>query len=186
MENSLSEKRVEKSRKESYEEAVRILSEQFSYEMTPAEAVDYLAVEKAGVPNGRWADVRDVDHSTVSGNLTGAREKINNSRLDAEVTSREDKIVVTVTDSSGQEHEIPFEKESSVMGKEGNTTLTLVYEAMGAIHGHYVGDDGTEYEGTGWFDGRVTTSFKEFDISGEWGSPKSKADTIFWSRDSEQ
>ena len=177
---------AKKSKKESYEEAARILSQQFSYDMTPAEAVDYLAVEKAGVPNGKWADVRDIDHSTVSGNVSGARDKINDSRLDAEVTNREDEIVVTVTDSTDQEHEIPFRKESSVMGQEENATLTLVYEAMGAVHSHYVGYDGTEYEGTRWFDDRITTSFEEFDIFGEWGSPKSKADTIFWSRDSEQ
>jgi hypothetical protein len=176
----------EESREELYGAVVRILSEQFSYDMTPAEAVDYLAVEKAGVATGKWADVREVAHSTVSGNVSGARDKINMNRLDAEMTDEDDQIVVSVTDHDDEKHELLFQKETSVMGRETTATLTLVYEAMSAVHGHYIGDDGTEFESTLWFDGRMTSSFEEFDFNGEWGSPEAKADTIFWSRDSDQ
>lgn len=182
-ENAIGKKQ---DKEELYGTVARILNQQFSYDMTPAEAVDYLAVEKAGVPTGKWADAREVDHSTVSGNVSGARDKINMSRLDAEVTNREDEIVVSVTDPDDQKHELPFEKETSVMGRETTVRLTLVYESMGAVHGHYIGEDGTEFESTLWFDGRVTSSFEEFDHRGEWGSPEAKADTILWSRDPDQ
>lgn len=175
-----------KSKEELYETVARILSRQFSYNMTPAEAVDYLAVEKAGVATGKWADARDVAHSTVSGNVSGARDRINMNRLNAEVTDEDDKIVVSVTDHDDETHELPFNKETSVMGKETTVMLTLVYEAMSAVHGHYIGDDGTEFESTLWFDGRITSSFEEFDFNNEWGSPEAKADTILWSRDSDQ
>lgn len=181
--NAISE---EESREELYETVVHILSEQFSYNMTPAEAVDYLAVEKAGVATGKWADVREVAHSTVSGNVSGARDKINMNRLDAEVTNEDDQIVVRVADQDDEKHELQFQKETSVMGRETTATLTLVYEAMRAVHGHYISDDGTEFESTLWFDGRMTSSFEEFDFRGEWGSPEAKADTILWSRDSGQ
>lgn len=181
--NTIGEK---ESREELYETVVRILSEQFSYNMTPAEAVDYLAVEKAGVATGKWADVREVAHSTVSGNVSGARDKINMNRLDAEVTNEDDQIMVSVADHGDEKHELLFQKETSVMGKETTATLTLVYEAMNAVHGYYIDEDGVEFESTLWFDGRITNSFEEFDFSGEWGSPEAKADTILWSRDSGQ
>ena len=176
----------EESREELYKTAARVLSKQFSYNMSPAEAVDYLAVEKAGVATGKWADVREVAHSTVSGNVSGARDKININRLHAKVKNKDDQIVVSVDDDDDEKHELRFKKETSVRGREITATLTLVYEAMGAVHGHYIADDETEFESTLWFDGRITSSFEEFDFRGEWGSPEAKADTILWSRDSGQ
>lgn len=171
------------SRKKLYEKVARILGEQFNYDMTPAEAVDYLAVEKADIPTGEWADVRGVAHSSVSGNVSGAKDKINTNRLEADVTSENGQVIVTVTDQGGEEHQLPFRKETPIYGQEGTATLTLVYECMGAVHGHYVGEDGQEFESTLWGEGQITSSFSNFDFQNEWGSPKIKADTILWSQD---
>jgi len=172
-------------RDEMYEIATRVLEEQFRYGMSTAEAADYIAVEKAGRKTVKWANVRGgISHSSVSGNVSGAEEKINTARLDAEVIEQEDEMVVRVRDDEGEQHELPFKKQlETIVGSESDTaSLELIYEAMSAIHGYYVGEDGEELESTLWFDGRPTSGFEEFDFFDEWGSPEAKADTILWRR----
>lgn len=171
------------SKQDLYRDVESVLRTQFSYEMTPAEAVDYIAVEKADVATGKWAAARDVDHSTVSGNVGRAKERINTDRLDARVNPADERIVVTVTSPDGTEHELPFDKETEVMGTNSHAELTHVYEATNAVHGHYLSPDGSAFESTLWYDGRITSSFEEFDFAGEFGSPQAKADAILWSQD---
>lgn len=43
---------------------------------SPAEAIDYHAVEQRGLTQTEWADHRGVDQSTVSENVAKAREKL--------------------------------------------------------------------------------------------------------------
>jgi hypothetical protein len=171
--------------KEVYETVARVLESHFQYGLTPAEAVDYVAVQKADIDTVEWAAIRDVEHSTVSGNVSGAKEKINVSRLDAETIEEEDKILVRVTDQDGEQHDLPFKKSTGVVGTDTEATLQLIYEAMSAVHGYYVGEDGEKFESTLWFDGRPTNGFEEFDFGDQWGSPKAKADTILWERTEE-
>jgi hypothetical protein len=172
-----------KSQEERCETAARIIGEEFRYGLTPAEAVDHLAVEKADIATGKWADIRDVSHSTVSGNVAGARKKINTNRLDAEVSEEDGKVYVRVTDPNGGEHDLKFSKQmSGVHVDEFEATLELVYEEHGDIHGYCLAEDGKEYELTLWHDGGLASSFREFDRRGRWGSPRAKADTVLWER----
>jgi hypothetical protein len=65
------------SQDERYRVAYDVLAELFeSYGFTPTEAVDYLAIEKRGSEQKKWAEVRDVSASTVSRNLTDARRRV--------------------------------------------------------------------------------------------------------------
>lgn len=172
-------------REQIHESATRVLEDLFRYGMSPAEAVDYLAVEKAGRATGKWATIRDINHPSVSGNVSGAKEIINTARLDAEVIEQDAQMMVRVRDDEGEQHDLPFKKQlETIVGSESDTaSLELIYEAMSAIHGYYVGDSGAELESTLWFDGRPTSGFEEFDFFGEWGSPEAKADTILWRRE---
>jgi len=121
--NPLEEKEMSTKR---YEKPVQVLNKYLSsYGMTPAEAVDYVAVEKAGVPNGEWAEIRNVDHSTVSGNITKARDKISQSRSTTGEAVNKGEIVVTVIDSTGDE--VPFTKDSSIIYQEEENALTHVH-----------------------------------------------------------
>jgi len=167
---------------ERYELVARVLAEQFRYGLSSAEAVDNIAVRKAGRTVGEWADVRDVSHSTVSGNVAQARERINAARLDAEVIDRDGDIMVRVSDREGESHELPFSKETTVMGYDNNAELQLVYEHQTAVHGYYEDEAENEFEATLWFDGRPNNSFEDFDRFDNFGSPEAKADTILWER----
>jgi hypothetical protein len=162
-----------------YEIAAGILKQQLARGLSPAEAVDYIAVDKAGRANKDWAGVRGVSDSTVSGNISQAREQINTRRLDAEVLAENGDIVAVVTDSEGEQHRLPFSRETEVMGY-GDATLQLVYEAMSGVHGYYQGEDGEEFEATLWFDDRPRNSFEEFDHYDQFGSARAKADAILW------
>lgn len=165
-----------------YSLAASILEKELNHGLTPAEAVDLIAVEKADRSNKDWAtDVRGVSESAVSGNVSQAREKINTTRLDAEVFSEDGKVIVVVEDHDGDQHDLPFSKETNVVG-QGHATLELVYEAHSAVHGFYEGDEGGEFEATLWYDDRPSNSFEDFDHFGEWGSPRAKADAILWER----
>jgi len=62
-------------RREIYTWTVQILGEQLREGLSLAEAVDYVAVAKADIATGKWAAIRDVSHSTVSDNVSRAREK---------------------------------------------------------------------------------------------------------------
>jgi hypothetical protein len=172
------------SEAEKCEIATNIIETQLTRGLTPAEAVDYIAVEKADRKNKEWAaSVRDVSASAVSGNIGQARERINTNRLDAEVYTKDGDIVVVVADRSGEEQELPFSKQTNVVGY-GDASLMLVYEAFSAVHGFYRGEDGQEFEATLWYDGRPANTFEEFDRFGEYGSPQAKADSILWESES--
>jgi len=160
----------------------RVLEEEFRYGLSPAEAVDNIAVRKAGRTVGEWADVRDVSHSTVSGNVAQAHERINRARLDAEVVERDGDIMVRVSNREGESHELPFSKETTLMGYDNTAELQLVYEHHTAVHGYYEDEDGNEFEATLWYDGRPSNSFENFDRFNDFGSPEAKADTILWER----
>lgn len=166
-----------------YDRVASVLEVQFQYDLTPAEAVDYLAVQKAGRGTSEWADVRGITHSTVSGNVSSAKEKINVERLDAEVIERDDTMVVRVRDRQDETHELPFMKETTVMGHDNTAVLTLVYEDHSAVNGYYIDEEDEEFEATLWYDGEPFNTFQEFDHGDMWGSPEAKADTILWSRD---
>lgn len=172
-------------REKIYDQVAIALKAQFRYGLTPAEAVDYLAVQKAGRGTSEWANVRGITHSTVSGNVSSAKEKINVQRLDAEVIERDETMVVRVRDRQDETHELPFSKETRVMGHDNNAVLTLLYEDHSAVNGYYIDEDENEFEATLWFDGEPYNTFQEFDFGDMWGTPEAKADTILWSRDDE-
>jgi len=167
---------------ERYERVARVLEGQFRYGLSSAEAVDNIAVRKAGRTVGEWADVRDVSHATVSGNVTQARERINAARLDADVVEGDGKITVHVSGREGASHELPFSKETTVMGHDNTAELQLVYEHQTAVLGYYEDENGNEFEATLWYEGRPSNSFGDFDRFDAFGSPEAKADTIFWER----
>ena len=170
---------ADRPREELYEAVSRVLEEQFRYGLSPAEAVDRLAVGKGDRATGEWANVRGVTHATVSGNISNAREKVNINRLDAEVVEENGDIVVRVTDGGGEVHDLPFSRETQVVNADDTATLELVYESHTAIHGYYTGEQ-DEYEASLWYDGRPSNSFEEFDHFDEYGNPRAKADTVLW------
>lgn len=44
--------------------------------LSPAEAVDWLAIEEMGLTQTEWSNFRDVSQQNVSGNVSKAREKL--------------------------------------------------------------------------------------------------------------
>lgn len=167
------------TRQQIYEQTAQVIGEQLGFGLSATEAVDLIAVEKAGLSEAEWAARRDVGQSTIRGNISQAREKINTSRVDAEITATEDTVAVTVTGRDGETHDLPFGRETQVMGN-GSVELQFVYEAFSSIHGYYTNENGHEFEATLWHDGRPANSFEEFDHFDEFGTPESKADVILW------
>lgn len=171
------------SKLKDYQATVRQMVDLLSKGLSPAEMVDYLAVDKAGESTTDWAKVRDVQPQSVSGNVGSARKKINRNRLNAEVIEKTGSVIVRVSDEDNK-HELTFEKLSSVMGNESEIELQVIYETHTAVHGYYIDDnEEEEYEATLWYDGRRTNSFEEFDFADDWGSPEAKADTILWEKE---
>ena len=50
-----------------------------SSSLSPAQAVDYLAVEEIGHSQAEWARMRDITPQAVSKNLAQAREELENN-----------------------------------------------------------------------------------------------------------
>lgn len=176
----------EDTRQQIYQTATQVIKEQLQYGLTPSEVVDMIAVEKAGLSQTEWADTRDVEQSTISGNIAQARDKITSNRLDAEVAVTDDKVTVTVSDKDGETHDLPFNRETTVIGYDGSPKLELVYEAFSSIHGYYVDEDGREFEASLWRGGQPANTFDDFDKFDEWGQPKAKADVVLWDADNEE
>lgn len=166
-----------------YVSIARELAGLLDHGLTPAEAVDYIVVEKADNETDQWAAFRDIPSQSISDNIANAHEKINAARLDAEVTENDETVVVRVTAQDGTTtHELPFVKSLSDMNVvETEPQLQLIYEDRTAILGYYSDNDGNEFESTLWFDGQLSGGLEEFDVYDQWGSPEAKADTILWS-----
>lgn len=147
------------------------------YDLTPAEALDYLAIAVVGREVEQWACLRGVDKETVRDHVEAARVRLTEVRIDASVTEDDQAVIVTVPDTDGEAHDIRFPKYLN------DAELTLVYEFQGALQGHYIEPDGTELESTEWYDGAIAGSLQAFDLDDEWGTPQAKADVILWSRD---
>lgn len=49
----------------------------FAQGCSPAEAIDYFAVEKRGISQSEWADRRNCSQQSISKNVLKANEKIN-------------------------------------------------------------------------------------------------------------
>lgn len=147
------------------------------YDLTPAAALDYLAIAVVNRDVDHWAYLRGVDERTVHTNVEVARATLNEVRLDATVREDGAAVIVTVFDRDGNEHDVRVPKRTD------DAELTCVYESLGAVHGHYVEPDGTELESTEWYDGAIEGSLAEFDIDDAYGTPEAKADIVLWSAD---
>lgn len=147
------------------------------YDLTPAQALDYLAVVVVGRDLERWAWLRDVDEAEIHENVDAARTRLAEVRIGASVTEDDEAVIVTVPGVDGEAHDVRFPTHLD------DAELTCVYECLGSIHGHYVEPDGTELESTEWYDGRIAGSFQTFDFNDDWGTPQAKADVILWSRE---
>jgi len=150
------------------------------YNLTASEAIDYIAVEKTRTKNGTWSTVRDVEPGTISGNVSSARRKINNARLDGRVSEEDDRIRVFVEGRDGEAHTLPFLREQTVVGYDETARLEGVYECHSAIHGYYETESGEEFESTLLYDGEPYNSFEDFDRLDEWESWRQKADVVLW------
>jgi hypothetical protein len=178
---------METQSKNRYEVARDVIREMMEkYDMTSSEAVDYIATEKTQTKPKDWSDVRDVGPSTVTRNVSGARRKVNNARLDVRVNEDDGRVTIYAEDRDGEQHELPFMKETTVAGYDEDATLKAVYEHASAIHGYYGTESGEQFESTLFFDGEPYNTFEEFDFfdeySGEGERWRGKADVVLWER----
>ena len=63
------------------EEIIGLLEDCFERGASPAEAVDYLAVEKFGRSQSEWARVRDRRRPTITENVSKAKRKMPKSHV---------------------------------------------------------------------------------------------------------
>jgi len=148
--------------------------------LSPAEAVDYFAIRQANQDDEEWSSARGKTVNIIHQNVSAGEEMINTGQLDITVSETANTVTVVV-EGQGTEYECPFDQTINIAGS-GEATLTLVYEYLGTVRGHYENADGDGFEAT-VFDGKLPTdSLGQFDVGNRYGSPRAKADTILWSQ----
>lgn len=191
------------SEKELYDEVITNLSEEIRQGLTPTQAVDLIAVDKAAVPVEHWAAVRSVETDTIAENVSEARRVKRQSR-GITVNDHEQSVDVLVTNQAGIEHTLTVRKtltnlercsmhelpsgfpsltDKAFATRDAVDELQLVYTHNSSIEAYYVGDDGVESQMTLWYDGEPMKTMEPFDSSDQYGSAKAKADIIIWDAD---